>query len=116
MILITILALIFIVYEIFKFFTMETRWNKAVGGERNKYIILIESIYLIFTVGLLFTHYWLLGAGILGTSIITTFQLSDDFMDRKKFNKNIRHYYRVDSILCTLYLSLIVIIQLILFK
>jgi hypothetical protein len=112
--LVVFLTFCFMAYEILKISLIETRWNSSIKRKRNIPIVIIEILYLIFTVGLFFTQYWIAGISLLVMSSIIAYKLSDDFMDRKKYNKRIRNYLLFDCITSLLILSIIIYKELIL--
>ena len=112
--LVVFLTFCFMAYEILKISMLKTRWNTSIKRKRNVPILIIEVLYLIYVVGLFFTPHWFAGISLLVVSSVIAYKLSDDFMDRKKFNKRIKRYLLADCIISLLILLVIVYKELIL--
>jgi len=103
----------FIAFELLKLFILKTYWNLSINRDKRHFVAVIEFIYFVFLVGLFFTPYWYIGIGVLIVSIVTAFQVMDDFMEMTKFNKQIRNYISTDAIVSIILLLVIIFKELI---
>jgi hypothetical protein len=88
---------------------LPTYWNAAIKRNKDLWMIIVEIIYMIFLVVLVFVGYWYIGLGVLIISIITAFQIMDDVMERSKITKQIRSYLFADSIVSIMMLAIIIL-------
>jgi hypothetical protein len=73
---------------------------------------ILEYAYLGYSVMLFFIGYWYIGLLVLIVSGITALQITDDIMERTKFNKQIRKYLFIDGATTILFLAIIIIKEL----
>jgi hypothetical protein len=107
--LITYLTFCFMAYELLKLCMLPTYWNAATKRDKDLWMIIIEILYLLFMVVLMFVGYWYIGVAILIVSTITAFQIMDFVMDRSKFTKQIRSYLFADGVVSILMLSILIL-------
>jgi hypothetical protein len=101
-------------YEFLKLCVLKFYWDSSLNRSKHPMGFLIESLYFIFMVYLFFIHYWYIGLCIFIVSIITAFQLNEDFMNKTNFNKNIKHYLVVDGLVSIILLLVIIFKELVL--
>lgn len=108
------ITIFFIIFELVKILMLPTYWRISLKRREGKYraLSILEFLYIGFMVVLFFTKYWYVGILILLVSLITGMQIHDDVIERTKFHKNLRTYLTIDSIVSILFLSVIVIKEL----
>lgn len=106
--LITYSTLCFIAYEILKLFFLPTYYKVSINRSKRLPLILLEFLYLIYLIGLLFTAYWYVGVCVILVSLITAFQLMDDVMDRNKYNGDAGRFLTIDSVVSIFLMSVII--------
>ena len=106
------LTLCFIVFEILKLISLPTYWRLSL--ERGKYpaLVTVETLYLFYVIFLAFVGFWYIGLCVLMVSIITAFQVMDDVIEKNDFNKQIRKYLFADGVVSIIFLSFIIIKEL----
>jgi len=115
---IQILCVIFIAWEIFKIFSPKFIWNevkkrylrkKAPSSKKIKWIAIIETIYIVFTILLLFSKWWLVGIFIFFLSIVSTIYVMPTITKNESFTPRVSQIIIGDSILSIVLLLFIFI-------
>ena len=106
------LTVLFIAYEILKLISLPTYWRLSL--ERSKYLalVIVETLYLFYVVFLAFVGFWYVGLCVLIVSVITAFQIMDDVIEKTNFNKKIRKHLFADGVVSIVFLSFIIIKEL----
>ncbi len=112
--LITFIAICFIIFEIIKLIMLPSYWRISLKRKDYPFLILLEFIYMIFLIVLIFTKYWYVSILVLIVSVITGVQIHDDMIEKTKFNKTLKNYLFMDGIVSILLLLIIVIKELLL--
>jgi hypothetical protein len=107
--LITYLTICFIAYEFLKLCMLETYWNATTKSLKNFWMVIVEVIYMIFLIVLIFVGYWYVGASVFIISLITAFRIMDDVMEKVKFNKKIRNDLLADGVVSILMLAVLLL-------
>ena len=113
--LIVYFTFLFIAFELSKLLMLKKYWNASMYREKNTPLVIFELIYLIYLIALFFFHYWYIGLGVLIVSVVTAFQVMDDYMEKTKYNKQIRNYIATDSIVSVIIMSAIIVKELLKF-
>ena len=110
-------TLFFMIFELLKIIMLPTYWRMSLKRKEGKYraLTILEFLYMGFTVVLVITlKYWYVGILILFVSLITSTQIYEDVIEKTKFNKFIRKYLTIDSLVSILFLSIIVVKEILL--
>jgi hypothetical protein len=110
--LIIYLTFLFIAFEFSKLLMLKKYWNASMNRDKNTLLVIFELIYLVYLIALFFFHYWYIGTGVLLVSIVTAFQVMDDYMEKTKYNKQIRNYIATDGIVSIIVMSVLIIKEL----
>lgn len=105
----SILAFIFIVFEVYKLMFPEKIWKYSKEFEKYRPLVIFEAVYMIYVIVLLFTKFWYIGAAILLLTIITSFQIYEKFMTNTKLDKQTQIYLRLDNIFTIILLANIIL-------
>jgi hypothetical protein len=102
-------------FELVKLLMLKNYWKASMNREKNTALVIFELLYLIYLIALFFFHYWYIGLGVLLVSVVTGFQVMDDYMDKTKFNKQIRSYLVADGVVSIIIMSVIIVKELLKF-
>jgi hypothetical protein len=112
--LILIATMIFVLYELVKLIMFNKFWEFTFESPKNKYIVSMEILYMIYSIYLLFTEYWYIGLGIWIVSILTSFQIAKAIKKHMVSDKTSKFCMILDHIISFTLLSFIVVNELIL--
>jgi hypothetical protein len=99
-------------FELLKLFMPKTYWNASLNKDKSTGLVILETLYFVYLIALLFVGYWYIGVAVLIASVITAYQLMDDVMTKTEFNKQIGRYLFADGVVSILFLVIIVIKEL----
>jgi hypothetical protein len=95
-------------FELIKLVMMPTYWRLSVNREKHMGLVILEIFYLAYLIGTFFMGYWYIGLGVLLVSMVTAVQLSDDYIEKAKYNKQIKNYLLTDGIVSIIIMSVVI--------
>ena len=94
------LAIFSIVYEILKLILVKKYWKFGLRINRIKlsFFLVADAVYLGLVLGLILSHYYMLGLSVLVFSVLTAHLLRREYFSKQPINRRITTIIYCDSI------------------